>query len=155
MARLFSELTVRPDDILVDVGCGKGRTFNWFLQQGWRNRMVGLEIVPELAAFTRSRLRSFANIEIVTGDVRTNLPRGTVYYLFNPFGADTMSVFASAVKMMAQNDLGRPADRPTIVYARCDHLSVFQEDPFWAIREVDLRSFGFLRGAIVAPACPK
>jgi len=40
------------DDVLVDVGCGKGRVINWWLSRGLRNRMYGIEIDPEVAAAT-------------------------------------------------------------------------------------------------------
>jgi spermidine synthase len=43
---------IGPRDVLVDVGCGKGRVINWWLSQGLRNRIVGIEINPAVAAAT-------------------------------------------------------------------------------------------------------
>lgn len=85
MPQIFGD-RVRPEDVLVDVGCGKGRVINWWLHQGYGNRMIGLELVPEVAERTRARLRKHRNITIVTGDAIDNLPAvGTLFYLFNPF----------------------------------------------------------------------
>src|SRR5262245_31735372 len=59
---------IRPHDVLVDVGCGKGRVINWWLSQGLRNRMVGIEHNPEIASATARRLRRFRNVTIVNRD---------------------------------------------------------------------------------------
>jgi SAM-dependent methyltransferase len=153
LARMFSEVRLAPDDVFVDVGCGKGRTFNWLLQQGCRNRLVGIELVPEVAEFTRRRLRRYPQIEIVTGDIRERLPEGTVYYLFNPFGEETMRVFAAKLsERLRQPVPGRSGKRPVILYTRCDHVGVFEENPAWRVRQFDLSAYACRRGAIIEPA---
>jgi SAM-dependent methyltransferase len=74
------------DDVLVDVGCGKGRVINWWLSRGLRNRMYGIEIDPEVAAATRRRLRRFGNVTIITGDATSSVPdEATLLYMYNPF----------------------------------------------------------------------
>jgi len=47
------------DDVLVDVGCGKGRVINWWLSRGLRNRIVGIELEPEVASATAKRLARY------------------------------------------------------------------------------------------------
>ncbi|MGZ5896830.1 MAG: class I SAM-dependent methyltransferase [Xanthobacteraceae bacterium] len=59
---------VRPDDVLVDVGCGKGRVLNWWLEHYPRHKIYGIEIDPELAHEARQRLHKFPNVTILTGD---------------------------------------------------------------------------------------
>ena len=68
LSLIFKGETIAPDDVLVDVGCGKGRVLNWWLSKRLPNRIVGLELDPEVAAHTRHRLRKYRNVTIITGD---------------------------------------------------------------------------------------
>ena len=84
LPQLF-EGRVRDDDVLVDVGCGRGRVLSWWLRQGYRNRMIGLEIDEEIAADTSRRLARYPRLSIVSGDAVENLPdAGTLYFLALP-----------------------------------------------------------------------
>ena len=77
---------IGPQDVLVDVGCGKGRVINWWLDQGLRNRMVGLEIDPAVASATARRLSAFGNVMIIHDDATTGVPDdATLLYMYNPF----------------------------------------------------------------------
>src|SRR5262245_7544268 len=76
---------ITADDVLVDVGCGKGRVINYWLMSGHRNRMVGIEIDDDIARLPRRRLRRYPNVSILTGDAVALLPAdGTKFYLWNP-----------------------------------------------------------------------
>ena len=55
LAILFGEADVRPDDVIVDVGCGKGRSLNWLLAHHPQNRLIGIEIDPAICAQTAKR----------------------------------------------------------------------------------------------------
>lgn len=77
LSRMFDRrkgVEVTSSDVLVDIGCGKGRVINFWLHQGWTNRMIGLELDPEIAEQARSRLRPYENVTIVTGDAVDRLP---------------------------------------------------------------------------------
>jgi precorrin-6B methylase 2 len=65
---------IEPNDVLVDVGCGKGRVTNWWLSQGLRNRMVGIELDPDVASATEKRLRRFSNVTILNEDATAWMP---------------------------------------------------------------------------------
>ena len=81
-----ANLTVEESDVLVDVGCGKGRVIISGLGRGFTNRIVGLELDEDVAAATRKRLTSYPNVTVLTGDAVENLPEdGTLFYLFNSF----------------------------------------------------------------------
>src|SRR5215467_3511629 len=41
--KLFRE-RVQPLDVLVDVGCGKGRVINAWLREDYANRLIGVEL---------------------------------------------------------------------------------------------------------------
>ena len=116
--------------MIVDVGCGKGRSLNWLLDRFPGNRIVGIELDPELCAATAKRLRRRANVTVVCGDATELIPPdGTVFYLFNPFDEPVMSRFAAALL-----ERGRPA---TIVYYNAKFLEPFAATPRFSVRELD------------------
>src|SRR5262245_64681390 len=53
---------VDPDDVLVDIGSGPGRVLNWWLSQGFRNRMVGIELDPDRSEEHTSELQSLRHL---------------------------------------------------------------------------------------------
>ncbi len=138
--RVFATVEVHPEDVIVDVGCGKGRALNWFLEQYPRNRIVGIELDPEICGKTARRLRRRANVAVLCGDAPTLLPAdGTIFYLFNPFDGAVMSRFAAAL-------LELPA--ATIVYYRAETLEPFRASERFSVTELDDPALG-QRTAIV------
>jgi hypothetical protein len=125
----MSGVDVTPDDVLVDIGCGLGRVFNWWLSRGWKNRMIGIERDAEIAARTRRRLQGYPNIEILTGDAVDLMPaNGTVFFLANPFGEAVVEHLHDAI--LARTD----ALQLSVVYINCQHLDVFRKSGCWSIR---------------------
>ena len=128
--RIFDGVEMRPEDVIVDVGAGKGRSLNWLLDRYPANRIYGIELDPELAAATARRLRRYPNVTVVAADAtRVIPPEGTVFYLFNPFDAEVTARFARALLERA-----RPA---TIVYYNAKFLEPFRADDRFAVRELD------------------
>jgi hypothetical protein len=39
LSLIFKDEPIAPDDVLVDVGCGKGRMINWWLSRRLRNQI--------------------------------------------------------------------------------------------------------------------
>ncbi len=141
---LFARADVTPDDVFVDVGCGKGRVINWLLAHHPQNRIVGIELDPEVCAATTKRLRRFGNVQIVCGDATSLLPEsGTLFYLFNPFDGQVLRRFAAA--FLAGAD---PAKRRRIVYYNCKFVDVFRDDPRFTVDEIELPS-GSHRSALI------
>ncbi len=123
-------LRIDPRDVLVDVGCGKGRVINFWLLRGRQNSIVGVELTPSVAEWTRRRLSSFTNVRIVEGDASSRVPPdGTLFFLFNPFGRDTMQAFALRVSQNA----GPAGVR--IVYLNARHIDVFPVER-WTITDI-------------------
>jgi SAM-dependent methyltransferase len=129
---LFEGL-IRPGDVLVDVGCGKGRVLNWWLDNYRQHRIYGLEIDRELAAETRRRLYRFHNVTILTGDACEILPaEGSLFYLYNPFQKFVMERFLAAMLTRAPSPNGLAT---RIVYynsldaALFDQSGAFQSRP--------------------------
>jgi len=138
MPQLFDG-KVLPSDVLVDVGCGTGRVLNYWLSQGFRNPIIGLEMLEEVASVTRSRLKAYKNVTVVTGDAIDHLPpEGTLYFLFNPFDESVISKF--------QERLLKVAEQPVrIIYFAPVHLNVFLDNPLWTVEQhsIKLPSAGF------------
>lgn len=98
---IFARVPVTTNDVLVDIGCGEGRVINFWLSQGWKNPIIGIEAVEAVADEARKRYRKYPNVSIVTGDALANLPwNGTLFYLYNPFSDETVTSFEKAVRTL-------------------------------------------------------
>lgn len=82
------------DDVVFDIGCGKGRAICHFAQQRVR-KVVGIEISEQLCEIARTNARRLRNrrspVEIINADAAiADVSEGTIYYMFNPFGEETL-----------------------------------------------------------------
>ena len=125
---LFKLVAPRPDDVIVDVGCGRGRVINYLLSRGLKNRIYGLELDPDVASDTAERLARHRNVSIVSGNAIENLPqRGTLFYLYNPFAE-------FVVRRLNAKLLSLPAaDKVRVIYYNCLHVDPFLHDPAWRV----------------------
>lgn len=122
--RLLRRLELREEDVLFDIGCGKGRIVCVAARRRLK-RVVGVELFEELCDAARAnaaRLRGRnAPVEIRCGDAATmDYSEGTVFVLYNPFGPATMS----AVLDRLRESFSRSARRIRIGYYMpvCEHL---------------------------------
>ena len=132
LAILFGAAQVATDDVIVDVGCGKGRPINWLLSHHREHRIYGIELDPSVSAATARRLRRFENVTILTGDATALLPsEGTLFYLFNPFDEAVMRRFVAALTGLP------PAERKRrVIYYNYKHLELFRDDARFEVREI-------------------
>ncbi len=128
-------LPLSAEDVLLDVGCGKGRVVCFFAALPLR-KVIGIDMAPELVAAAREnahRCRARTPIEIVEGDAATyDIRDCTVIYLYNPFGEAT---FARMLDHIRASLAAHP--RPLrIVYTnpRCSRL--LERQP-WLRREAE------------------
>lgn len=141
-----NDIRIAADEVLVDVGCGRGRVINWWLREGISSPIVGIELVESVAEEARRRLARWGNVSIVCGDAVESIPpMGSFYYLYNPFDAAIMAAFGDALLERA-----RRADRVRILYFNCRHREVFERDARWRVRP--LRSPGPEPAVLVEPA---
>jgi SAM-dependent methyltransferase len=144
LQRLFRRVPIAPSDVLVDVGCGKGRVLNYWLSLGLQNRLVGIEVDPEIAAATQKRLKGYPNVTIFTGDALDLLPPdATLLFLFHPFEGDNVRRFK---RVLTERPTG-PA--LTIVYYNSVGLEVFRNDPAFNVREMGAKDGLFFPSAIL------
>ena len=153
MPYLFRSVEVAESDVLVDVGCGKGRIVNWWLAQGLKNKIIGVEIDPVVASQTKRRLIKYKNVQIVAGNILDVLPpEGTICYLYNPFSQDVIRGFKDSLAKHGARNVR------LIYYFSAFHDSVlaevFRNDPRWTIRPISLPSSLHLageRGYLIEP----
>jgi hypothetical protein len=138
-------IPIRPNDVLVDIGCGRGRVINFWLNQGYGDRLIGVELDDAIARRTRERLRPFRNVTILCGNALKNLPaEATVFYLFNPFTLPTVERFKNRLLETYQH---RGDIR--LVYYNCVAIEVFAGDPAWGVENFPEKSRLFFPSAIV------
>jgi hypothetical protein len=124
---------VNDNDVLVDVGSGKGRIVNFWLHRGFRNAIYAVELDEAFAVPAANRLRKHKNVKVLCGDAIELLPEdGSFFFLFNPFGEQTMLRFKEKVVDIAKKN---PLVR--ILYLKCDALQVFEGDPRWEIERME------------------
>ena len=122
---------IRDSDVLVDVGCGKGRVINWWLSRGYRNPIYGIELDPEIAQRTRARLKKVKNVTIITGNALDNIPHdATFFYLYNPFDAPVLRKFKTSL----EESFGERRNI-RLIYFNSVHVDVFKSDPRWEVKE--------------------
>jgi SAM-dependent methyltransferase len=153
-----------PEDVFYDIGSGMGRILCIMARRRLR-KCVGVELSEPLCQIARRnalKLRGRkAPIEIVCGDAATaNLADGTIYFMFNPFGAetlrdtlqnirDTLSVKPRAIKVVYYNSVHESVLATLDWLERVGHIDSFggQRITFWRIRHSDAGAAGDLSGA--------
>jgi len=124
---ILSRLSLRASDVFIDIGCGKGRVvccaarFNIHEVIGIEANQSLYEIARANAASIHSRRCPITIINAQAQDV--DYHKGTIFYLFNPFGASTLSQVLTKIQSSLNTNL-RPL---TIVYANPVHESVLAE----------------------------
>lgn len=138
LREMFSQVELTTADVIVDVGCGKGRLFNWLLHQRMSNQLIGIDVDPEVAAFTRKRLLSYPQVTILTGNFsEIGFPDGSsIFYLYNPFKENLMRQFVNELLVRVRSGCYKEAKRPLVIYHNCDFLFVFEENPVWVIQQL-------------------
>jgi len=139
LRRYIEPVQVGPDDVLIDIGCGMGRVLCIFSRKGVR-KCIGIEFSGELARIAERNAHSLrgrhAPIEIRIGDaVEADYSEGTIFWIYNPFGEQTMHVVLSRIG----ESLSRSPRRIQIVYVNPVCETVFRQFS-WLIR-TDVRNF--------------
>ena len=129
---ILRRLNMTSADVFVDVGCGKGRVLccaSRFKVQ----KVIGVEfrsdlckIAQENAEKVRGRKSTITVVNMPAEDFDFGL--GTVYYLFNPFGASTLKKVLAGMK----KSLWEHPRRCRIIYANpVNEALLSQADWLW------------------------
>ena len=131
LPRLFAN-RVKESDVLVDVGCGRGRVIVWWLSQGYRNKLIGLELDPQIATDCAHRLRKHQSVRIITGNALDKIQEeGTLFYLFDPFAPHVVRKFKEKLEGMfcVRDDI-------RVVFHMTQSLEAFESDRNWRVEDV-------------------
>ena len=120
-------LALQPNDVFIDIGCGKGRILSYMAR--WKiAKAIGIEFDLKLAEIAERNAatlrRPHAPIEIRREDAaRADYSEGTILLFYNPFGPDTMRATLAQIARSLQS---RPRDL-TIVYYDAEHAETMHE----------------------------
>ena len=87
--------TFGETDVFADIGCGKGRVLAFMAaEMGFKGKIRGVELNPEVAAIAADWAKQFDNVEIIAGDAFIqDLSDITVMYLGRPFETEFFKKF--------------------------------------------------------------
>jgi hypothetical protein len=135
------------EDVLVDYGAGKGRVVVFAATLPFR-RIIGVELIPELADMARENLRRAArhlkcnDVTLHVGDARAFvLPTdATIIHFFNPFRGSALD----AVMARLRGSLTERPRRVTVLFANPDDFERLLRDgrvfpQGWVSRREDVR----------------
>lgn len=136
LPRILLPGEIRPDDVLLDVGCGKGRVLIVAAERYRFHRVLGVECSADLAAVARSNLarRGLTEVEVVVADARTwPVPDDvTVAYLCHPFKEAATRQF---IDRLGESMARRPRRVRLILAGVPSYPHVLLERGFRVIRE--------------------
>ena len=135
----IKRLPCDPQDVVCDIGCGKGRLVCWFARQPVA-RVIGIDLDPELTAAAETNLQHLrqrqAKVEIRTEDATaSDFDDVTVFVMNNPFGADVMNAVLESIR----SSLVRSPRRIRLAYItpvqahvvdQADFLELVEEFPY-------------------------
>jgi precorrin-6B methylase 2 len=129
LRRTTALLDLQPDDVVYDLGCGKGRIVCWFAREPIA-KSAGVEYDAELAEVARANAASLkgarAQIEILTADAAAvDYSDATVIYLYNSFGPE---VLRPVLQNLSDSLAARPR-RLRLAYASPTHVEEFKAFP--------------------------
>ena len=102
--KVLDSLTLGSGDVFVDIGCGKGRVLCCAARYPIREA-IGVDISVELCSQARAnaeRLRGRQSPVLVHNVLaeRFDYGQGTVFMMFNPFGAVTLNMVLEKIRII-------------------------------------------------------
>ncbi len=124
---VLDHLQLTPKDILVDLGCGKGRVLCCSALRSIE-KTIGVECSHSISAIAMQNAQVLrfrrSPIEVLTMEAQEfDYSVGTVFYLFHPFGPGTLSSVVEKLRF----GLNRAPRSIRIVYVNPVHNNVLKE----------------------------
>jgi len=129
---VLDHLALGPSDVLVDVGCGKGRVLCCAARYPV-GRVVGVDLSEPLCEIARANARRMRGrrapifVETTFAD-DFDYSDATVLFLFDPFGAATLGNVLEKVGREVRGEM-------RIAYASPMHKVVFEQQPWLELTE--------------------
>ena len=103
---ILNTLNLRSSDVFIDIGCGKGRVICYTSRFNIKN-IIGVDIdntLCRIAHKNASRVHGKKTVISVINDSAENFDysAGTVFYLYNPFGALTLMNVLKRIRLSIQ-----------------------------------------------------
>jgi SAM-dependent methyltransferase len=136
--RAMRQVQVKPDDVFVDFGSGKGRIVILAAALPFR-RVIGVEFSAQLHEIAAANVAAAGheNVELVLADATQWQvpPDASVLFFYNPFDG----VILSKVVANIQQSLARAPRKITIVYVRPEKFFEKEVDwQSWLIRKAEI-----------------
>lgn len=127
---ILDHLHLTESDIIVDLGCGKGRVLCCAAVRNVE-RVIGVEYSEPLAQIAEKNAGSMRSphcpISVLSSDAQEfDFSIGTVYYLFHPFGPETLTGVVNQLLSGLQKNLRTVR----IVYVNPVHDHVLRDCPW-------------------------
>lgn len=130
--QLQKHLNILPEDVLLDIGCAKGRVISWWLFKGVKNKIIGVEGNVELAEKTAQRFRKNKNVSILGVNIFEQFPEeASIIYLYNPFEPFFIDDLKEFIYL-------KSPDNVRILYYNCPDVSYFLDDSRWNTKIVSV-----------------
>jgi predicted RNA methylase len=125
--KFMKPLRLGTHEVVFDIGCGMGRVLCAFARRNI-SQCVGIEFDPQLAEIAVENGRTLrgrrAAIEVRCGDAaEADYSAGTIYWLFNPFGSETLQ---RVMKRIERSVIEKPR-AVRIVYVNPVHEDVLRQ----------------------------
>lgn len=96
---LIKVIDCNSEDIFVDVGCAWGRLLAFLRNKTKIKQFIGVEINKKIADRAQHYFKKQPDVTILNGDILEVFPEeGTVFFLFNPFDENYLSLFLERVE---------------------------------------------------------
>lgn len=103
---VLKDLDLKPDDSIIDIGCGKGRAIAYMLSHGIINKITGIEINPVVAKIAREWTAKFPNVEIIEGDAfGLDYNDYDVLYMYRPMDTGAFICFVELLEQTLTHDI--------------------------------------------------
>lgn len=127
---LQARLRLAPDDVVCDLGCGKGRLICW-LSRSVLTKVIGVDLDRDLTTFAEANVRRLRKrrspVEIRCEDAtRSRFDGINKFIMFNPFGESVMKDVVDSIRKSVASD---PREIH-IVYFSPVHARVLDESGF-------------------------
>lgn len=124
---ILNHLHLDSSDVFVDLGCGKGRVLCCAAQHSV-NSSIGVEYSAPLSEIAKENVkklrRSRSPVKVQTTEAQTfDYSVGSVFYMFHPFGPNTLREVMKELK----KGLQRVPRKIRIVYVNPVHNNILQE----------------------------
>ena len=103
---VLSDLKFDQGESFIDIGCGKGRVLAYLVSKGFKGKITGVELNPQVASVARSWTSNYRNIEIIEGDAfGVDFNNYTVLFMYRPMDMDTFIMFVNLLEMTLKKEI--------------------------------------------------